>query len=51
MEPVKGMDSVVEHVLVDNPNFSNLDALTKQVEQHALKFIPDIEGFLAQTAT
>jgi hypothetical protein len=51
VEPVKGVDSVVEHVLVDNPDFSDLDALTKQIEQGALKFIRDIESFLAKTAT
>jgi hypothetical protein len=50
VEPVKGIDSVVEHILVDNPDFSNLDALTKQIEQGALKFIRDIESFLAKTA-
>jgi hypothetical protein len=51
VEPVKGVDSVVEHVLVDNPDFSDLDALTKQIEQGALEFIRDIESFLAKTAT
>jgi hypothetical protein len=51
VEPVKGVDSVVEHVLVDNPDFSDLDALTKQIEQRALEFIRDIESFLAKTAT
>jgi hypothetical protein len=47
VEPAKGVDSVVEHILVDNPDFSNLDALTKQIEQGTLKFIQDIERFLA----
>ena len=51
VEPVKGVDSVVEYTLVDNPDFSDLDALTKQIEQRALKFIEDIESFLAKTAT
>ena len=51
VEPVKGVDSVVEHVLVDNPDFSDLDALTKQIERGALEFIRDIESFLAKTAT
>jgi hypothetical protein len=51
IEPVKGVDSVVEHILVDNPDFSDLDTLTKQIEQGALKFIQDIERFLAKTAT
>jgi hypothetical protein len=51
VEPVKGVDSVVEHILADNPDFSDLDALTKQIEQEALKFIQDIESFLAKNAT
>ena len=44
--PVKGVDSIVEHVLADNPDFGDLEALTKQIDQGALKFIQDIEGFL-----
>jgi hypothetical protein len=51
VEPVQGVDSVVEHVLADNPDFCDLDALTKQIEQGALEFIQDIESFLAKTAT
>ena len=30
--PGKGVDSIVEHILVDDPDFSDLDALTKQIE-------------------
>jgi hypothetical protein len=51
VEPVKGVDSVAEHILVDNPDFSDIDALTKQIEQGTLEFIQDIESFLAKTAT
>ena len=51
VEPTKGVDSVVEHILVDNPDFSDLDVLTKQIEQGTLKFIQDIEEFLASNAT
>jgi hypothetical protein len=51
VEPTKGVDSVVEHILVDNPDFSDLAALTKQIEQGTLKFIQDIERFLAKNAT
>ncbi len=50
VEPVKGVDSVVEHILVDNPDFSDLDVLTKKMEKGALEFIQNIENFLAQTA-
>jgi hypothetical protein len=44
----KGADSIIEHVLVDNPDFSDLDALTKQIESAALKFIKDVDGFLSK---
>lgn len=50
VEPGKGVDSVVEHILVDNPDFSDVPALTKQIEQEALNFIRDIESLVARTA-
>jgi len=42
----KGFDSIVENILVDDPDFSDLDNLTKQIENGALKFIKDVENFL-----
>jgi hypothetical protein len=42
----EGVDSIVEHILVENPDFSNLDTLTKQIEEGTLKFISEIEKFL-----
>lgn len=51
VEPVKGVDFVLEHVLVDNPDFSNLDALTKHIEQGSMEFIQDIESFLSKTTS
>jgi hypothetical protein len=44
----KGVDSILEHVLVDDPDFSDLDSLTKQIENATLKFIKDIESFIAR---
>lgn len=44
----KGVDSIVECVLVDNPDFGDLDALTKQIESGTLNFIEDIESFLSK---
>ena len=44
----KGSDSIIEYVLVDNPDFNDLDALTKQIEQVTLKFIRDVENFLSK---
>jgi len=49
VEPGKGIDSVVEHIL-DNPDFGDLEALTRQIEQGAVQFIQEIESFLAKNA-
>jgi hypothetical protein len=45
----KGVDSILEFILVDTPNFNDLDTLTKQIEKGTLKFIKDIENFLSTT--
>jgi hypothetical protein len=44
----KGVDSIIEHILVDNPDFSDLDTLTKQIENEVLKFIKNVESFLSK---
>jgi hypothetical protein len=44
----KGVDSILEHILVEDPDFSDLDALTQQIEGAALKFIKDVERFLSK---
>jgi len=44
----KGVDSIIEYILVDNPDFSDLDTLTKQIERATLKFIKDVESFLSK---
>ena len=44
----KGVDSIVEYVLAENPDFSDLDALTKQIERGTLMFTKDVEGFLSE---
>jgi hypothetical protein len=43
-----GVDSIVETILVEDPDFSDLDTLTKQIERGTLKFIKHVEGFLAE---
>ncbi|MFH2040373.1 MAG: hypothetical protein ABIJ65_13160 [Chloroflexota bacterium] len=43
----RGMDSIIEHVLVADPNFSDLNALTDGIERETLIFIRDVEGFLS----
>ena len=44
----KGVDSIIEGILVENPDFSDLDALTSQIEMGTLKFIEDVEDFLSK---
>ena len=45
---IKGMDFIIKDIIVDTPDFSNLDSLTKQIEKETLKFIEDVESFLAK---
>ena len=43
-----GADAILEHVLVDRPDFSDLAELTAQIENTTLDFITTVEGFLSQ---
>ena len=43
----EGMDAIVEHVLAEDPDWQDLDALTARIEEGTLRFIADVEGFLA----
>ncbi len=43
-----GSDSILEYILVDNPNFNDLDGLTNQIDRETLKFIRNIDGFLSK---
>ncbi|MBD3228914.1 MAG: hypothetical protein GF329_12065 [Candidatus Lokiarchaeota archaeon] len=45
---IEGLDSIVEYVLVDNPDFNDLDSLTKQIKDGTLKFINDVKKYLAE---
>jgi hypothetical protein len=44
--PAKGVDAILDHILIDNPDFRDLDELTEQIERDTLKFIKNIENFL-----
>ena len=44
----KGLDYVLDHVLVKDPDFSDLDVLTKQIEEGTLDFIKNVEGFITK---
>ncbi len=50
VEPVKGVDSIAEYILVDDPDFNDTDDLTKQIDKGTLEFIKDVESFLNKTA-
>ncbi len=43
----KGNDAIVDHVIVAEPNFNDLETLTQEIERETLKFIHDVEGFLS----
>jgi len=45
---VKGHDAIIEYVLVKEPDFRDFDALTEKIEHGTLKFIEDVEHFLAE---
>jgi hypothetical protein len=44
----RGVGSIIDYILTDNPDFSDLDTLTKQIEKGTLKFIKDVENFLSK---
>jgi hypothetical protein len=44
----QGYDSIIENVLVENPEFSDLDVLTQQIESGTMAFIKDVESFLSK---
>jgi hypothetical protein len=43
---VQGYDSILEQTLVDDPDFSDLPALTGRIEQGTLDFIREVEKHL-----
>jgi len=44
---IKGIDFIVENVLVENPDFGDLDILTEEIEDGTTKFIGDVVEFLS----
>lgn len=48
VETTIGHDAIIEHVLVKDPNFDDLDGLSKQIELGTMKFIKEIERFLIE---
>jgi hypothetical protein len=48
VESTKNADSILEHIIVKEPDFRDLAALTKQIEIETLIFIQEVELFLTQ---
>ncbi len=46
---VNDVYSIVEHTLVENPDFNNPTMLTRQIEDGALKFIADIQAYILRS--
>jgi hypothetical protein len=46
----QGADSILECVLVDHPDFRDLDALTQQIERETMEFIQEVDRFLTTAA-
>ncbi len=44
---ISGSDAIVEHVLLQDPDFGDLPALTAEVERGTMHFIRDVEAFLS----
>ncbi len=42
----RAVDYVIDHVLVEDPQFADLEALTREIEKGTLAFIDDVEAFL-----
>jgi len=47
----RGVVSILEYTVAENPDFRDLDALTQQIERGTLHFIEDVEEFVARHPT
>ena len=45
--PAKGVDAILDHIVIDNPDFRDLNALITQIEQGTIQFIQDVEHFFS----
>jgi hypothetical protein len=45
---LKNIEYILDYNLVEDPDFSDLDVLTNQIEKGILRFIEDIENFLSK---
>ena len=44
----RGEDAILTHVLIENPNFDDLESVTDQIESGTFKFISDVENFFSK---
>lgn len=44
---ISGSDAIVEHVLLQDPDFGDLPALTAEIERGTMHFIRDVVAFLS----
>lgn len=47
VKPDKGSDSILEHSLVEDPDFRNLDDLTQRIETETTTFLQDVVNFIS----
>ena len=45
-----GVDAILEHILVEDPDFNDLPGLTEEIEKGVLIFIKELEEFLPTLA-
>jgi len=46
---LKGADAIIEYCITDNPNFNDLEALSRQIESCTVKFIRDVKELIKDT--
>jgi hypothetical protein len=49
--PAKGVDAIVECTLAEDFDFSDLESLSANIKENALKFIDSVESFLSDHET
>jgi hypothetical protein len=45
---IRGVDSILECILVENPDFGDMESLKKQIEKGTVQFTSDVENFLLE---
>lgn len=45
---IQGVPSILEYIVVENPDFRDFKVLTKQIESGTLRFIRDVENCLSR---